>query len=164
MGEKIESGHQQNCIDGQHPMMLEHLFDFVEEDAGLGLGGIDGVSPLLLSSTDEDLAFWKESAQEGGKSGDTGSSPEESAPSGVGNEVEVDDCGDEVADSVSLLHDTAGKTTSLDGEVLEGGGGSETPDASHADTEETSDGEELLEGLNETRAEGEDGDEEEIAN
>jgi hypothetical protein len=162
VGEEVESGHQQDGVDGQHPMVLEHLFDFVEEDAGLGLSGLDGVVPLLLPGTKEDLAFWKKSAQDGGESGDTGCSPEECTPSGVGNEVEVDYGGDEVTDSVSLLHEAAGKTTSLDGEVLEGGGGSQTPDTSHADTEETSDGEELLEGLNEARAEGEDSDDEEV--
>ena len=99
-------------------MVLEHLFDFVEEDTGLGLGGLCGVIPLLLPSTEEDFAFGKKGAQGGSKDRDTGSGPEECAPGGVGNEVEVDDCGDEVADSVSLLEDAAGKTTGLDGEVL----------------------------------------------
>ena len=163
MGEEVESGHQQDGVDGQQPVVLEHLLDFVEEDAGLGLGGLDGVIAALLFSTEEDLAFGKKSTQEGGKGRDTGGSPEECAPRGFGNEVEVYDGGDEVADSVTLLHDAAGKTTSLDREVLEGGGGSHTPDTAHADTEETPDGEELLEGLNETRTEGKDGDEEEIA-
>ena len=163
MGQKVESGHQQDGVDGQEPMVLEHLFDLVEEDAGLGLGGLDGVLPLLLASTEEDVAFGKKGAQDGSKSRDTGSSPEECAPRGFGNEVEVYDGGDEVTDGVTLLHDAAGKTTSLDREVLEGGCGSETPDTAHTDTEETSDGEELLVGLNETRAEREDGDEEEIA-
>ena len=163
MGEEVETGHQQYGVDGQHPVVLEHLFDFMEEDASLGPGGVDGVVPLLLSSTDEDVAFGKKSAQESGKGRDAGSSPEESTPSGFGNEVEVDDGGDEVTYGVTLLHDAAGKATSLYGEVLEGGCGSEAPDTSHADAEETSDGEELLEGLDEAGAEGEDGDEEEIA-
>jgi len=99
-------------------MVLEHLLDFVEEDAGLGLGRLDGVIPLLFSSTKEDITFGKKGAQDGSKGRDTGSGPEECTPCGVGNEVEVDDGGDEVADSVPLLEDAASKTTSLDGEIL----------------------------------------------
>ena len=65
-------------------------------------------------------------------------------------------------DGISLLEDAAGKTTSLYREVFEGGCGGQTPDASHADTEETPDGEELLERMDETGAEGEDSDDEKI--
>jgi len=33
MGQKVESGHQHHSIDGQQPMVLEHLPDLVKEDA-----------------------------------------------------------------------------------------------------------------------------------
>ena len=118
---------------------------------------------LLLLSTEEDFTLWEKSSNETGESGNTRASPEERAPSGVGDEVQVDEGGDEVADSVSLLHHTAGNTTGLDGKVLEGSGGGETPDTSHADTEETSESKELGEGLDETGAEGEDRDKEEVS-
>ena len=60
------------------------------------------------------------------------------------------------------MQDTAGETTSFDGKILEGGGGGETPNTAHTDTEETSKGEELIESLDEAGAEGEDGDQEEV--
>jgi hypothetical protein len=126
------------------------------------LGRLIELNLLLSSSAEEDFALGKKSSRHGGKGRDTGSSPEQCAPGGVWDKVQVDDSGNEVSDSVSLLEDTASKTTSLDRDVFEGGGGGQTPDTSHADTEETSYGEELLERLNEAGAEGEDGDEEEI--
>lgn len=57
MGQEVESGHQQNSVDRQHPMVLEHLLDLMEEDAGLGLGGLLDVVLPLLPSTDEDFAL-----------------------------------------------------------------------------------------------------------
>ena len=124
MGEEVESGHEQDGVDGQHPMVLEHLLDFVEEDGGLGPSGLGGIILLLLPSTDEDFAFGKKSAQESSESRDTSSSPEKCTPCGFRHEVEVNEGGNEVTDSITLLHDTASKAASLDREVLEGGGGS----------------------------------------
>ena len=123
MGEEVETGHQQDGINGQEPVLLEHLFDLVQEDLGLGPGGLFGIVPPFFSSADEDLAFGEKSAQDGAEGGDASSGPEESTPGGFGNEIEVDDGGDEVADGVTLLEDTASKPTSLDWKVLEGGGG-----------------------------------------
>ena len=116
-----------------------------------------------MPSADEDFALGKENSQHGGKGRNTRPGPEQRTPAGVRNEVQVDDGGDEVSDSVSLLHNTASETTSLDREVLKGGRGGQTPDPSHADTEKTSDGEELMESLDEARAKGENGDDKEIA-
>ena len=116
-----------------------------------------------MPSADEDFALGKENSQDGGKGRNTRTGPEQRTPTGVRNEVQVDDGGDEVSDSVSLLHNTAGETTSLDREVLKGSRGGQPPYTSHADTEKTSDGEELMEGLNKTRAKGENGDDKEIA-
>lgn len=123
MGEEVETGHQQDGVNGQEPMLLEHLLDLVQEDFGFGTGRVSGVVPSLFSSTDEDLTFGEKSAQDCAKGGDAGSGPEETTPCGLGNEVEVDDGGDEVTDGIALLEDTTGKTTGLDGEVLKGGGG-----------------------------------------
>ena len=78
------------------------------------------------------------------------------------DKVQVDDSGNEGSSGISLLDDTTTNTTGFNGDAFEGGGSSQTPDTPHADTEETSRGEKLWEGLNETRAEGEDGDDEEI--
>jgi len=119
--QKVEPGHQQHGIDGQQPMVLEHLPDLMEEDACLGLGGLLGIVLPLFSSTDEDTALGKESPQHGGKSGDSSSSPEQRTPGGMRNKVQVYDSGDEVSDSVSLLHNSASETASLDGEVFESG-------------------------------------------
>jgi len=118
--------------------------------------------PLLLSA-EEDFALGQESSNESGESGNTRASPEESAPAGLGDEIQVDESGDEVTGGVSLLHYTAGDTTSLDRKVLEGTGGGKTPDTSHADAEETTESKELGKGVDETGTEGEDGDEEEVA-
>lgn len=104
-------------------MLLEHLLDLVEEDAGLGLSGLLGVVLPRFLSAEEEFAFGEKSTQKAGESGDTGTGPEEGAPGGVGDEVQVHDGGDEVADGVTLLQDAAGETTGLDGQVLEGGGG-----------------------------------------
>lgn len=118
---------------------------------------------LLLLGTEEDFALGQKSTNETGEGGNTCASPEERAPGGLGDEVQVDESGDEVTDGVSLLHYTAGETTSLDRKVLEGSGGGETPDTPHADAEETTESKELGECLDETGTEGEDGDEEEVA-
>jgi len=119
VGEEVEPGHQQHSVDTQQPMVLEHLADFVEEDAGLGLGGLlGGILPLLVS-TEKDFALGKKGAQHASKCRDAGPSKKERTPRCVGNEVEVNDSGDEVTNSISLLHDTAGETASLDRKVLE---------------------------------------------
>jgi len=87
MGQKVESGHQQHSVDGQQPMLLKHLPDFMEEDACLGLGGLLGIDLPLFSSTEEDLALGEKSPQHGGKSGNSSSSPKQRTPSGMWNEV-----------------------------------------------------------------------------
>ena len=94
-----------------------------------------------MSITEEDIAFGKKSAQHDSESrnlvlvaavqnGD------------VRNEVVVNDGDDEVIESASLLHDTAGKTMSPTD--IEGGRESHATDISHADTGEAL--EELLQG------------------
>jgi len=35
MGQEVEPGHQQDGVDGEFPMVLQHLFYLVEKDAGL---------------------------------------------------------------------------------------------------------------------------------
>jgi len=57
----------------------------------------------------------------------------------------------EVATCVALLDDTGAEATQLDREVLECGGGGETPDPPHRDTEQGTDGKELRERLYEAR-------------
>ena len=85
-------------------MVLEHLLDLVEEDACLGLGGLlDLLSLPLPLSAEEDFALGEDSSQATSESGDTGTGPEEGTPRGFWNEVQVDDCGDEVTCSVPLL-------------------------------------------------------------
>lgn len=158
VGQEVEASHQQDGVDGQLPVVLEHLLDLVKEDFGLGLSRLFDIVLPLHPGAEEDLTLWKKGTENTGKSGDTGTGPEEGAPGGLGNEIQVDDGSDKVTARVTLLQDTAGNTTSFDGEVLEGGGGGETPDTTHTDTEETSKGEELREGLDEAGAEGEDGD------
>lgn len=68
-------------------MVLEHLLDLVQEDAGLGLGGFLGVVQFLLLGTEEDFAFGKEGTQGSSESGNTGASPEKGTPSSVRDEV-----------------------------------------------------------------------------
>ena len=101
-------------------MVLEHPPDLVEEDARLRLGGFLSLRLLLLSSAEEDLAFGKGEPQYGSKTRDAGAGPELHAPTGFWDEIQVDDSGDEVSARVSLLHNSASKTPSLDGEVFEG--------------------------------------------
>ena len=101
-------------------MFLEHLPDLVEKYACLRPAGLLDLNLLqLLSGADKDFTLRKEKSQKGGKSGDTGTSPKLFTPAGARNKVQIHDGGDEVPASVALLHDTAGKTTSLDGEVFE---------------------------------------------
>lgn len=109
------------------------------------------------------MAFRKAEPQYGGKSRDAGTSPELVTPGGFWDEVEVDDSGDEVSAGVSLLHNPASKTAGLDRKVFEGGSGGQTPDTSHANTEKSSDCEELVIGFNEAATQGERADEEEIS-
>jgi len=80
----------------------------------------------------------------------------------VRDKVQVDDSGDEVSASVSLLHESASETTRLNREVFEGRGGGQAPDTSHADPEKTPDDEELSEGLNEAATKGKNRDDEEV--
>lgn len=69
----------------------------------------------------------------------------------VWDDGEIDHRRKEVAKCVTLLDDTGAETAQLDGEVLERGGGGETPDTSHRDTEQGTDGEELGVRLHEAR-------------
>jgi len=103
-------------------MILEHLADLVEEDLCSRLGRFIGLGELLSSSTEKDFAFGEESSHHGGKSRDAGSSPEQGTPGGVRDKVEINNSGDEIADSVTLLDNATGKTTSLGRDVFEGGG------------------------------------------
>jgi len=61
-----------------------------------------------------------------------------------------------------MMDNTASNATNLDGDIFGGSGGGQAPDTSHTDTEETSNGEELLEGLNEARTKRKGGNDEEI--
>lgn len=63
-----------------------------------------------------------------------------------------------------MMYNTASNTTDLDGDIFEGSGGGQAPDTSHTDTEETSNREELLEGLSEARTKREGRNDEEINN
>ena len=144
-------------------MVLEHLPDLAEEDTCLRLAiGLLGLVLPLLSSAEEDLTLGKGETQQSGEARDAGASPKLFTPAGFRDKVQVDDSGDEVSAGVSLLHDSAGKTTSLDREVFKGRGRGQSPDTSHTDTEKTSNGEELMEGLDEAAAEGERGNKEEV--
>lgn len=144
-------------------MVLEHLPDLVEEDACLRLAiGSLGLILPLLSSAEEDLTLRKGEAQQSGEARNSGASPELFTPAGPRDEVQINDSGDEVSTGVSLLHNSAGKATSLDREVLKGRGRGQSPDTSHTDTEKTSDGEELVEGLDEAAAKGERRNKEEV--
>ena len=89
MGQEVEPGHQQHSVDGQEPMILEHLPDLMEEDARLRPAGLLGIgfSLLVSSSTKENFALWKETPQHCSTSRDAGTSPELVAPGGVSNEV-----------------------------------------------------------------------------
>ena len=139
-------------------MVLEHLLDLVKEYSGLGLSGLFGIVLLLGLSAEEDLTLWKKSTEDTSESGDTSTGPEDRTPSGLWDEIQVDEGSDEITAGITLLQDTAGKTAHLDRKILEGCGGSETPNTTHTNTKETSKGEELIESLDETGAEGEDGD------
>ena len=110
------------------------------------------------------MALGKGDSQQGSEAGDPGTCPELFTPTGVRDEVQIDNGGDEVSSSVSLLEDSTSKTTSFDGKVFESSSGSQPPDTSHADTEKTSDGKEFVEGLSEAASEGERGDEEKVGN
>lgn len=78
------------------------------------------------------------------------------------DQCQINDGGDKVANSVSLLQDTTGKSTGFDWQVLKCSGRCEAPDSTHSDAEEGAKSEELLEGLHEAGSEFEDGDEDEI--
>jgi len=111
--QEVESGHQHR---GSWPISsIQHLFELAKEDAYLEPGGVDGVIPLLLSITEEDIAFGKKGAQHDSESRNL--VPVAAVQNGdVKSKVVVNDGGDEVTESVSLLHDTAqaGKTMSPD--------------------------------------------------
>ena len=72
------------------------------------------------------------------------------------DEIEVDDGSDDVSNCIPLLQNTASETTSFYRNIFEGRRGGQTPDTPHTDTEKASDGEELVKGLDEAGAEGED--------
>ena len=110
------------------------------------------------------MTLGKGESEYGSKARDTGAGPELIAPGGLRDEVQVDDSSNEISAGISLLHDPATKTTSLYGEVLKRRSGGQTPNTSHTDTEKTTDGEKLVEGLNEAATKGERRDEEEIGN
>lgn len=70
------------------------------------------------------MTLWK-STGDTSESGETSTGPEEGTPGGLWGEAQVDDGRNEAAAGITLLQDTTGKTTSLDGKILEGCGGSE---------------------------------------
>ena len=161
MGER--TSHEQDGVDAEEPVLLEHLAGLVQEDPGLVLP-LRAASGSLGLGTKEDLALREERAEDTREGRDAGGAPEEGTPGllGLGDKVEVDDGGDEVADGVALLEDARRETTRLYGQCLEGGRGSHTPDTAHGDTEDGADTEELLEGLDEARAELDDADDGEV--
>ena len=105
-------------------MALEHLPNLAEEDLCLRLDGSLEFNFFLSSSAEEDFALWKRSSKGGSESRETEGDPEQRTPGCARDEVQVDYSGNDVPDGISLLENTAGKTTSLYREVLEGSGGS----------------------------------------
>ena len=125
MRQEANSRHEHHNIYTPQPMVLEHLTDLVEEDAGLGLCALIILRFCLPlpSSAEEDLTLGKKRSQRGSEGRDTGRGPEQRAPGRVREEVQVDNGGDEVSDGVSLLDNAASDTTDLDGDVLKSSGG-----------------------------------------
>ena len=144
-------------------MLLKHLTGLVQEDLGLVRGGV-AAGEGLSSSTNEELTLWEEGADDSREGRDTSGAPEERAPANrdLWDEVEVDDGGDEVANGITLLENTGRETARLYRQVFKRGRGGQTPDTAHSDTEERTNGKELLEGLDETRAKLDGGDDDEV--
>ena len=144
-------------------MSLQHLPCLVHEDLRLVRRRL-ALRPLDLLRAQEDGALGEKRADGGSEERDAGRRPEEGAPArgNVRDEAEVDASGEQITDSVTLLQDTRPKPTRLDGKVLEGGGCCQTPNATHADTEEGPDAEEGLVGVDEAGAQLEHGDDDEV--
>ena len=161
--ETMRTRHEQDRIYAEHPVFLEHLARLVEEDLGLVRRGVAARERLGLRAK-EHLALREEHAQDGGEGRDASCAPEERTPclSRLGNEVEIDDCGDEIADGVALLEDARRETTGFDGQVFERRGRSKAPDTTHGYAEERADSEELLECLDEAGTQLDEGDDEEV--
>lgn len=157
------TSHEQHGIDAEQPVPLEHLASLMEENLGLVLRGFAALA-LGSLSTKEDFALWQKQSYKRREGREASGSPEERAPClrGVGDEREVDDGCEEVADGIALLENAGSESTDLDGQVLKRGGGGKAPDSTHGDTKEGTDAEECREGSDEAGAEFEDSDEEEV--
>ena len=67
MRQEVESGHQKHGVDAKPPVVLEHLSDFVEENARLRPARVIGVGFLLLPSTEENFALGEKKSQYGSR-------------------------------------------------------------------------------------------------
>lgn len=97
----------------------------------------------------EYLALGRDRADTRGEETYAGCGPEQRAPvlRNVRHQTEVDDGGEQIADSVTLLHHAGRESTRFHGDVFQRGRRSQAPDAAHGDAEERSHGKELWEGL-----------------
>ena len=80
MREEVEACHEEDGVDAQEPVALEHLLGFVQEDAPLAGTGRLSLFESDASRTEEDLGLGRDKANEGAKGGDAGSGPEERTP------------------------------------------------------------------------------------
>ncbi len=144
-------------------MGLEHRLRFSNEDFRILLRRLP-LCPFKLPRSHEHLRFWHDGADTRGEERDPRRRPEQRAPGlrDMWDEPQVDHGGDQIAHRVALLEDAARHPTHFDGQVLERVGGGEPPYAAHGDTEERANGEELVKGLHESRAELESAAEQEV--
>lgn len=148
MRQEVETSHKDDSVNAQLPVDFQHFFGLVDEH--LGLRGSTGTSLFFeFFGSDEELRLGDKRANDSSEERKTSAEIEEGAPAVMSNDGEVDDGSKEVAHCVSLLEYAAGETAEFNGKVFEGIGRRETPDATHGDTKQGADSQELRESINE---------------
>ena len=129
-------------------MMFGHFLSLLQEVLSLVLSTHSQLR-LYLLGPQEHCRFRKRGAQDSRKEEERGSTPKHDTPSAwvVWNKREVDDGGEKVTNSITLLNNTTPETTKLNGKALESCRHSKTPNSTHGNTTERSDYQKLVERL-----------------
>lgn len=162
--EEVETSHEQDTVDADLPLTLEHVLERFTK--GLGLGGtVRTLFGFLSLVSKEEFRFGQDGSEAGSKEGKTSTEVEEDSPVVGSNHprAQVDRSGQEVAKGVTLLEDTRVETSRSGRHVLQGSGSTHTPDTTHTDTKETSNSQEARVVGDETSSEGQDGNDEQVS-
>jgi hypothetical protein len=158
---EVESCHEKNEVDQNHPMFLERNLSFSDESSSDITTFISNENTLLVG-----VGLRQAKTEDDDEDRRASTEPEEWPPSMARSvdQSSSESCRKQISKCISLLQYTRDQTTRRLGTILKSSRGSISIETAHGDTEERTAGKELFVGLAETGAELEDDEEKVVDN